>query len=280
MMMTHFFKYCQISLTPFQHFAFEGPIAKLLCLGKRRQFGANAAEKVPFRTSYQSKYKNEFVFIICFLCLLQSSLAWDLQKTVNQAASIIRRFKSMPEKSIPRSVFQDAKGFAILTVIKAGFIFSGRGGTGLVVAKTPKGWSGPSAITVGGIGFGFQIGVNATEFILVLNTPEAVEAFAKGGNFNVGGSISATAGPVGRTAEAGVMPMAAIYTYSQSQGIFGGISIEGTAIVEAPDTNREYYHRDVSPSEILSGAIKPPPGAKILIDALQAPYETEEEPEK
>nr|WP_315861686.1 YSC84-related protein [Methylacidiphilum kamchatkense] len=47
-----------------------------------------------------------------------------------------------------------------------------------------------------------------------------------------------------------------------------------------PDTNREYYHRDVSPSEILSGAIKPPPGAKILIDALQAPYETEEEPEK
>ncbi|TFE65819.1 hypothetical protein A7Q09_02475 [Methylacidiphilum sp. Yel] len=220
------------------------------------------------------------VFIFCFLCLLQPSFAWDLQKTVNQAASIIRRFKSMPEKSIPRSVFQDAKGFAILTVIKAGFIFSGRGGTGLVVAKTPKGWSGPSAITVGGIGFGFQIGVNATEFILVLNTPEAVEAFAKGGNFNVGGSISATAGPVGRTAEAGVMPMAAIYTYSQSQGIFGGISIEGTAIVEAPDTNREYYHRDVSPSEILSGAIKPPPGAKILIDALQAPYEPEEEPEK
>lgn len=219
--------------------------------------------------------KRRFFLLILFLFLVEPTFAWDLQRTVNQAATIIRRFKQMPEKSIPQSVFQDARGFAILTVIKAGFIFSGRGGTGLVVAKTSKGWSGPSAISVGGVGFGFQIGVNATEFILVLNTPEAVEAFAKGGNFNIGGSISATAGPIGRTAEAGVMPMAAIYTYSQSQGIFGGISIEGTAIVEAPDTNREYYKREVSPSEILSGRINPPPGAKILIDALQAPYKQE-----
>ncbi|WP_242524225.1 YSC84-related protein [Methylacidiphilum caldifontis] len=235
-------------------------------------------EKIFFRSFRWCNASRTRVFLFfIFGFLFQPAFAWDLQKTVNQAATIIRRFKQMPEKSIPQSVFRDAKGFAILTVIKAGFIFSGRGGTGLVVARTSKGWSGPSAISVGGVGFGFQIGVNATEFILVLNTPEAVEAFAKGGNFNIGGSISATAGPIGRTAEAGVMPMAAIYTYSQSQGIFGGISIEGTAIVEAPDTNREYYNREVSPSEILSGNIKPPPGAKILINALEAPYKQEEE---
>jgi lipid-binding SYLF domain-containing protein len=72
---------------------------------------------------------------------------------------------------------RDAKGLAILTVTKGGFIFSGRGGTGIVVARTEKGWSGPSAIGTGGIGFGFQAGVQISELVIVLNTPAAVEAF-------------------------------------------------------------------------------------------------------
>ena len=81
---------------------------------------------------------------------------------------------------------RDAKGLAILTVTKGGFIFSGRGGTGIVVARTEKGWSGPSAIGTGGIGFGFQAGVQVSELVIVLNTPEAVNAFSKGGNVTLG----------------------------------------------------------------------------------------------
>ena len=81
-----------------------------------------------------------------------------IQDDVDQAAAIIQRFQDIPEQSIPREVLRDARGLAIMTVVKAGFIFSGRGGTGIVVARTRKGWSGPSAIGTGGAGFGFQIG--------------------------------------------------------------------------------------------------------------------------
>src|ERR1043166_3061074 len=103
-----------------------------------------------------------------------TSLAKGLQDEVDQAAAVIEKFKAMPEKGIPEAVLRDAKGLAILTVLKAGFIFSGQGGWGVVVARTAHGWSGPSAIGTGGAGFGFQGGAEGTEFVLVLNTPEAV----------------------------------------------------------------------------------------------------------
>jgi lipid-binding SYLF domain-containing protein len=99
---------------------------------------------------------------------------------------------------------------------KGGFIFSGRGGTGIVVARTEKGWSGPSAIGTGGIGFGFQAGVQVSELIILLNTPEA----SKGGNVTLGGALSVAAGPVGRDAEGSLTFGAAMYTYSRSQGLF------------------------------------------------------------
>lgn len=198
------------------------------------------------------------------------SESWSagLQDEVDQATTIIERFREIPEKSIPDAVLRDAKGLAIITVLKAGFIFSGQGGWGVVVAKTPHGWSPPSAIGTGGAGFGFQVGAEVTEFVLVLNTPEAVEAFAHGGNVSFGGALSAAAGPVGRTAGASVMPVAAVYTYSRSQGIFAGASIEGTVIAARDDANREYYGRAVTPSEILSGKVKAPKGAGKLARAL------------
>ena len=143
----------------------------------------------------------------------------DLQEDVERATSIIERFEEIPETAIPPRVLRDAKGLAILTLTKAGFIVSGRGGTGLVVARTEKGWSGPCAIGTGGIGVGFQAGVQVSEYVVILNTPDAVNAFSKGGNVTLGGNLSAAIGPIGRSAEAGVAPQAAIYTYSRSQGI-------------------------------------------------------------
>jgi lipid-binding SYLF domain-containing protein len=174
----------------------------------------------------------------------------------------------MPEQGIPDAVLRDAKGLAIITVLKAGFIFSGQGGWGVVIAKTPHGWSAPSAIGTGGAGFGFQVGAEVTEFVLVLNTPEAVAAFARGGNVSFGGALSAAAGPVGRTAGASVMPVAAVYTYSRSQGLFAGASIEGTVIATRDDANRSYYGRNVTPKELLAGAVKSPRGVAKLHAAL------------
>lgn len=195
--------------------------------------------------------------------------AAGLQDAADQAVSILRRFQSIPEQSIPAEVIRDAHGLAILHVIKAGFIFSGRGGQGVVVARTPKGWSGPAGITTGGAGFGFQIGAQVSEFVIVLNTPDAVKAFSQGGNVSLGGDLSVAAGPVGRSLGADVMAKAAVYTYSRSQGAFAGISLEGTVLIAEPKRNAAYYGGPVGASDILTGKVLPPAGAKMLLATLE-----------
>ena len=92
---------------------------------------------------------------------------------------------------IPQDILLNAKGLAIFTVVKAGFLFSGRAGTGIVVARLEDGsWSAPSAIGTGGMGFGGQIGAEITDFVIVLNTQAAVKSFCRGGNVTLGGSLS------------------------------------------------------------------------------------------
>jgi lipid-binding SYLF domain-containing protein len=184
-----------------------------------------------------------------------TAAAEGLQDDVNQAAAIIDRFRAMPEKAIPDKVLKDAKGLAILTVVKAAFLVSGQGGTGVVVARTSGGWSGPSGIGTGGAGFGFQVGAQVTEIVIVLNVA-------------IGAELSAAAGPVGRNLGADVMPVAAMYTYSLTQGLFAGVSLEGTVIVARDEANDAYYGRDTTPAEILSGQVKPPAGAAKLEAAL------------
>src|SRR5437764_2513579 len=189
----------------------------------------------------------------------------DMQDDVDQEATIIERFQAVPEKAIPQAVLRDARGLAIMTVIKAGFGFSGRGGAGVVVARTQHGWSGPSAIGTGGAGFGFQIGAEVTEFVMVLNTDAAVQAFSRNVNVTLGGDISVAAGPIGRNAEIGITPVAAIYTYSRSQGLFAGVSLEGTVVGTRNDANAEFYGRRVATGESRSGKVQPPSGGIGLV---------------
>lgn len=205
-----------------------------------------------------------------FVFLQTAAMASDEDHQVHQAAMIMRRFKSMPERQIPREVLRDAKGLAILTVTKGGFVISGKFGEGVVVARTEKGWSGPSFIRTAGIGFGAQIGGEVTEFVIVLNTPAAVKAFAAGKNVQLGGALSVAAGPVGRSAGADIMPRAAVYTYSLSKGLFAGVSLEGTVIKTNDKAINRYYHSEGQPSseDILRGRIVPPPSAAELLKTL------------
>ena len=190
------------------------------------------------------------------------------QDTVNRCAAIISQFQQMPEKAIPRDVLRQAKGLAIMSVVKAGFIFSAKGGQGVVVARTPRGWSGPSFIATGGGGWGLQAGAQVTDFVIVLNTEAAVQAFSRGGNVTIGVDLTAAAGPVGRTAAGAVMPRAAVYSYSRSKGLFVGVSLEGAVIGTQRQSNFNYYEKLVRADSILSGVTNPPPGAAALRRAL------------
>ena len=190
------------------------------------------------------------------------------QDTVNRCAAIIRQFQQLPEKAIPRDVLRHARGLAIMSVVKAGFIFSAKGGQGVVVARTPRGWSGPSFIATGGGGWGLQAGAQVTDFVIVLNNDAAVKAFSRGGNVTIGADVSAAAGPIGRTASGAVMPTAAVYTYSRSKGLFLGVSLEGAVVGTQRESNFHYYGRPVRADSILSGTTKPPPGVAPLRLAL------------
>jgi SH3 domain-containing YSC84-like protein 1 len=185
-----------------------------------------------------------------------SARAAGMQDDVNQAATIMERFERLPETAIPKEVLRDAKGLAIMTATKAGFIVSGRGGSGVVIARRPSGWTGPSAIGTGGAGFGLQTGAEVTESVFVLNTDKAVDAFARGENVELGADLSVAAGPMGRTVEAGVMPVAAIYSCSHSQGLFAGASLEGTIIMNRGGANAMYYGRPVTPLLARNGTRK------------------------
>ena len=124
-------------------------------------------------------------FILCSLSLATAGAATE-QEIVNQSASILRDFRRMPEKGIPGNVLRNAKGLAILTVVKVGLGISGKGGQGVVIARTDRGWSGPSFVGTGGAGWGPQIGAQVTDFVFVLNTNRAVRAFSRDGNVTLG----------------------------------------------------------------------------------------------
>jgi len=197
------------------------------------------------------------------------AFAASMEQTVSDCAEIVQNFSRIAERSIPPRVLRSARGIAILRVLKGGFFVSGRIGEGVVIARLPVGgWSGPSAVGTGGAGFGFQVGGQVTEFVIILNTRAAVEAFARGGNVEFGGALSAAAGPVGRAAEAGILPIAAVYTYSRSQGLFAGASLEGTILLSQSHKNARYYGEAVSPAEVLSGRVAPPSSARQLVETL------------
>ncbi|MDB6172839.1 MAG: hypothetical protein JWL59_2150 [Chthoniobacteraceae bacterium] len=211
--------------------------------------------------------------IMAAVCLITPVLAQsaDEAREVRRAANTISRLNRIPEAGIPPAILRNARGLAIVRVYKAGFGISGRVGKGVVLARTARGWSGPAFISTAGAGIGPQVGIQATDFVLVLNTQGAVDAFARGANVTLGGDVSVAVGPVGRAVEIGVTPIAAVYSYSQSRGLFVGASLEGSVITGRPRANADFYGRNVAATQILRGNAPLPRAAAPLLTALQGP---------
>ncbi|NXB56211.1 SH3Y1 protein, partial [Struthidea cinerea] len=212
----------------------------------------------------------------------------NLKSEAKKAAKILREFTEItsrngPDKIIPPHVIAKAKGLAVLSVIKAGFLVTARGGSGIVLARLPNGtWSAPSAIGIAGLGGGFEIGIEVSDLVIILNHERAVEAFAKGGNLTLGGNLTVAIGPLGRNLEGDVAlrSSAAVYTYCKSRGLFAGVSLEGTCLIERKETNRKFYGQDIRASAILLGDVPLPAQANDLYEALASfteVYENEEQ---
>lgn len=179
------------------------------------------------------------------------------------------------EQVIPPHILKNAKGLAVLTVLKAGFLFSGRAGSGVIVARLPDGsWSPPSAIVTAGAGVGGQIGAELTDFVFILNSKSAVDSFAQMGSVTLGTNVSIAAGPLGRNAEAAgtasLKAVSAVFAYSKTKGLFAGVSLEGSAIVERREANRKFYGDNCKARYILSGKVEVPPACEPLMRVLES----------
>ena len=204
----------------------------------------------------------------------------SLSGEIRKAAYALRNcFHGQKDRSIMEKVLTNAKGLAFITVIKGGFIVAGRAGTGLVLSRLPNGeWSAPSAIGTFGMSWGAQIGGDLTDFIIVLTTQAAVDAFTGTGSV---GRLGATAGislGIGRKVEADVhlgrkgKKVSHVYTYARSKGAYAGVAFEFGGIRTRNSLNRKFYGFQASPKDLLNGTIPPPIAAKPLYDELREVY--------
>ena len=186
----------------------------------------------------------------------------SMEERIDKTISVLEEYGKAQGDSIPREVFHEAKGLVTMWIIKAGFIVAGEGGDGLVVIRKGKKWSHPTAISAAGAGVGFQAGGSSQDYVLLLNTEEAVEQFSKKGNYTSSAEVEGTAGPTGRELSAGVATVnAPVYTYSFTKGLFGGVSLSGLGYGSADDTNENFYGQKLTPREILDGKVKKTPEA-------------------
>ncbi|PLN76990.1 DUF500-domain-containing protein [Aspergillus taichungensis] len=199
---------------------------------------------------------------------LPSSMASECSKAAKILESFINPKDSSQNAAIPSKVLAEAKGFVVFSVFTLGALASIKFGSGLIVARLPDGsWSAPSAIATGGLGAGTHLGLELTDFLLVLNTDKAVDTFSRAGALTVGSDCSMAVGPLGKCSS---RDQAGLYTYSKARGLYLGHTFEGGVLLERSDANSKLYGKRVKAKQVLKGEIPAPPESKRLIDYLNA----------
>lgn len=178
-------------------------------------------------------------------------------------------------QKIPAQVIKNAKGIAIFTTMRTGLWTSGSGGSGVLLGRIPETgeWSPPSGIMLHTIGIGFLAGVDIYDCVVIINTYEALNAFKKF-RCTLGGEVSVAAGPVGMGGllESEVHKrQAPIWNYMKSKGLYAGVAVDGTIVIERTDENERFYGERISVTDILAGKVRhPPESIETLIQTIKA----------
>ncbi|HET7359389.1 MAG TPA: lipid-binding SYLF domain-containing protein [Rhodanobacteraceae bacterium] len=197
------------------------------------------------------------LLVLAPVLALHADQPQDLDRATS-AVRVLDEIMQAPDKAIPQDLLRNARAIAVIPdVVKAGFVFGGRRGEGLISIKSPDGtWSNPSFITLTGGSIGFQAGVSSTDIVLVFRTQRGVDGIVNG-KFTLGADASAAAGPVGRSAQASTdaQMKAEIYSYSRSRGLFAGVALDGSALRIDQDANAEVYGAGITPRRIFEGGV-------------------------
>jgi lipid-binding SYLF domain-containing protein len=215
------------------------------------------------------------LLLVVIVSLCSFGLAADeegkVADRVQAAADVLNEIQGAPDKGIPQEVLGSAECVAVVPgLLKGGFIVGAKYGRGLASCRTGKGWSAPAFFTVTGGSFGFQIGGQAVDLIMLIMNKDGMKHLLSS-EFALGADASVAAGPVGRHAEGNTdwKMRAEVLTYSRARGLFAGVSLNGAVIKQDKDSTREFYGRMVPFRTALTGEIDPPPaGADVFLRTL------------
>lgn len=195
----------------------------------------------------------------------------DVVERLQSAGQVLHELDNAPDKGIPDSVFRSAKCVGVVpSMIKGAFIFGGKHGRGVATCKLPDGsWSAPAFFTITGGSWGLQFGVQDVQLVIMVMTDEGMRHLLNA-KFQIGGTASVSAGPVGRNAAAGTdwNLNTEFLTYSRSKGIFAGIDLSGSEIERDGDSTKAMYGEDYSSSRVLTGKVPPPQAAEVFLAAV------------
>lgn len=186
-----------------------------------------------------------------------------LNERLTNSAQVLQEIMATPDKGIPQSILAGASCVVVIPSFKKGaFVVGAQYGQGVATCRTPRGWSAPVFVKLTGGSFGFQIGGQSTDLVLVAMNQKGLQDMLKN-KFKIGGDAAASAGPVGRNAQAGTdwKLNAEFLTYSRSKGLFAGIDLDGTVLDDNNDDMRAQYGSDLPFSQVLSGKVPTPPNA-------------------
>jgi len=196
----------------------------------------------------------------------------DLTERATKAADVLRDLTGTSDKRIPNELLERAEAIAVVpNVVKGAFGVGGRFGKGLVSDRMENGhWSAPAFMSIGGGSFGAQIGVSSTDLVLVFTDRNALKMLESGKDLKLGADASVAAGPIGRSAEAGVNAKldTGIFAYSRAKGLFAGVALDGAVLSIDKDANEKVYGASADATDILNGKFATNPTVQPFMSAL------------
>ncbi len=217
------------------------------------------------------KMKKLIVFV-CVAALLPSicfaaSKKEELQGRLDASKRIMDQIMAASDRSIPSNILEKATCVGVVPgMLKGAFVFGGQYGQGVVTCRTGHGWRAPVFIRLAGGSFGFQIGGQSTDLVLIAVNENGFQDLLKR-KFKIGGDAAASAGPVGRNTQAATdwKMNAELLTYSRSKGLFAGIDLDGTSVSQNAEDTEVYYGQPQDFKQVLQGNVAVPEGAKSFV---------------
>ena len=214
--------------------------------------------------------------VLCALAMtvgVVSVKAQDLSKLNDRlmdATGVIEEVMATPDRAIPQSILAGAACVVVIPKYKKGaFVIGAQYGQGVATCRTPRGWSAPVFVQLAGGSFGWQIGGQSTDLVLVAMNQHGLQDMLRN-KFKLGADAAASAGPVGRNAQAGTdwKLSAEFLTYSRSKGLFAGIDLDGTVLSQNQDDTRTEYGSNVPFEEVLRGQVPAHENARRFVHTI------------